>query len=199
MTQIPTHTTLSRLTGFLLVMGAVAAMGAGQLLLSFGRDFIDAQRPVDWAHLLMLAGAIGGLIGAARLPLGRLGSVGWVLTTLGALAFSGMVAIDLMLWATPTQTVVDEALQIALDSPLVAVPFLWVGPSLFFIGLTLLAAEWVIRRSRIAVLVILGLLGIGAGTASGVNAITLAAFVVTLVGLVGVLVTNGHAPLDRRA
>jgi hypothetical protein len=198
MTQISTHSTLSRLTGFLLLIGAIVAMGAGQLLLSFGRDFVLAQQPVDWAHLLLLAGAVGGVIGAARLPLGRLGAAGWVLTALGALAFSGMVAIDLLLWVIPGQPTVDEALDQALSSPLVAVPFLWVGPSLFFIGLMLLAAEWVARRSRVAVLVLVGLLGIGTGAATGIDGITLVAYVVTLAGLVGVLVTNGHAPLDRR-
>jgi hypothetical protein len=199
MTEITPLPTLSRLTGLLLLTGSVAAMAAGQLLLSFGRDFIDAQRPVDWAHLLLLAGAAGGAIGAARLPLGRLGYVGWVLTTLGALAFSGMVALDLLLWGIPQQPIVDDALDQALGSPLVAVPFLWVGPSLFFIGLTLLSAEWVIRRSRVAMLVIAGLLGIGLGTATGIDGVTLASFAITLVGLGAVLATNGHSPLDRRS
>ncbi len=199
MTEITPLPTLSRLTGFLLVMGSVAAMAAGQLLLSFGRDFVVAQRPVDWAHLLLLAGAAGGAIGASRLPLGRLGYAGWVLTTLGALAFAGMVAIDLLLWVTPAEIAVDAALDQALASPLVAVPFLWVGPSLFFIGLTLLAAEWAIRRSRVAILVIAGLLGIGLGTATGIDGITLGSFAITLVGLGAVLATNGHAPLDRRS
>ena len=49
---------------------SLAAMGVGQLLLSFGRDFIDAQQPIDWAHWLILIGAVGGALSASGFVLG---------------------------------------------------------------------------------------------------------------------------------
>ena len=61
---------------------------------------------------------------------------------IGAIGFGGMVAIDLLLWTLPSEPMLDDALGAALDAPQVAVPFLWVGPALFFIGLALVAVEW---------------------------------------------------------
>ena len=58
-------------TAVLFLAVSLATMGVGQLLLSFGRDFIDSQQPIDWAHWLILVGAVGGALSASGFAVGR--------------------------------------------------------------------------------------------------------------------------------
>ena len=164
---------------------SLAAIGVGQLLLSFGRDFIDAQQPIDWAHWLILLGAVGGALSASGLVLGQLGRIARAFVVIGAIGFGGMVAIDLMLWTLPADPMLDDALSVALDSPQVALPFLWVGPALFFIGLMLIAVEWVRLSVWAAGVFIVGTVLNGVGAATGVDGITLVSFAIMLAGLGG--------------
>lgn len=189
----------------LFLAASLAAMGLGQLLLSFGRDFIDAQQPTDWAHWLILIGAVGGALSTSGFAYGKLGRTGRALVTIGAIGFGGMVAIDLMLWTLPADPMLDDALGAALDSPQVAMPFLWVGPSLFFIGLLLIAVEWVRLSAWAAALFIVGTLLNGVGAATGVDSITLVSFAIMLAGLGGLfaatsvnqrLLTSRFAPMN---
>lgn len=87
----------------------------------------------------------------------------------------------------------DDALGAALDSPQVAVPFLWVGPALYFIGLLLIAVEWVRLSAWAAGLFILGAVLNGIGAAAGVDGLTLASFAIMLAGL-SVLIAATSVP-----
>ena len=172
---------------------SLAAMGVGQLLLSFGRDFINAQQPVDWAHWLILIGAVGGALSIPGFGYVRLGRIARSLVVIGAVGFGGMVAIDLLLWTLPTEPMLDDALSAALDAPQLAVPFLWVGPALFFIGLALVAVEW-LRLSAWAGLFIVGTVLSGVGAATGVDGVTLASFAIMLAGLCGLFAATSVRP-----
>ncbi|GAA1768194.1 hypothetical protein [Agromyces humatus] len=162
---------------------SLAAMGVGQLLLSFGRDFINAQQPIDWAHWLILIGAVGGALSISGFGHGRLGRIARSLVVIGAVGFGGMVAIDLLLWTLPAEPMLDDALSAAIDAPQVAVPFLWVGPALFFIGLALVAVEWLRLSAWAAGLFIVGTVLSGVGAATAVDGITLVSFAIMLAGL----------------
>ncbi len=187
------HITRTR-NAALALAASLTAMGVGQLLLSFGRDFIDAQQPIDWAHWLILVGATGGALSTSGFVLGQLGRVGRAFVVIGAVGFGGMVAIDLMLWTLPADPMLDDALSAALDSPQVAVPFLWVGPTLFFIGLLLIAVEWVRLSTWAAGLFIAGTVLNGVGAATGVDGITLVSFAIMLAGLGGLLAATSVRP-----
>lgn len=180
----------------LFVAASLAAMGIGQLLLSFGRDFIYAQEPIDWAHWLILIGAVGGALGISGYGYGygRLGRIARCLVVIGAVGFGGMVAIDLLLWTLPTAPTLDDALGAALDAPQVAVPFLWVGPALFFIGLALVAVEWLRLSAWAAGLFIVGTVLSGVGAATGVDGITLVSFAIMLAGLGGLFAATSVSP-----
>ena len=102
---------------------------------------------------------------------------------IGAVGFGGMVAIDLLLWTLPAEPMLDDALSAALDAPQVAVPFLWVGPALFFIGLALVAVEWLRLSAWAAGLFIVGTVLSGVGAATGVDGNTLVSFAIMLAGL----------------
>jgi hypothetical protein len=173
---------------------SLAAMGVGQLLLSFGRDFINAQRPIDWAHWLILMGAVGGAISIQGFGYRRIGRIARSLVVIGAVGFGGMVAIDLLLWTLPAEPMLDDALGAALDAPHVAVPFLWVGPALFFIGLALAAVEWLRLSAWAAGLFIVGTVLSGVGAATGVDGITLVSFAIMLAGLGGLLAATSVRP-----
>ena len=173
---------------------SLAAMGVGQLLLSFGRDFINAQQPIDWAHWLILIGAVGGALSISGFGYGRLGRIARSLVVIGAVGFGGMVAIDLLLWMLPAEPMLDDALSAALDAPQVAVPFLWVGPALFFIGLALVAVEWLRLSAWAAGLFIVGTVLSGVGAATGVDGITLVSFAIMLAGLGGLFAATSVRP-----
>lgn len=178
----------------LFLAASLAAMGVGQLLLSFGRDFIDAQQPIDWAHWLILIGAVGGALSISGFVYGQLGRIARAFVVIGAIGFGGMVAIDLMLWTLPAEPMLDDTLSAALDSPQVAVPFLWVGPSLFFIGLMLIAIEWVRLSAWAAGLFIVGTVLNGVGAATRVDGITLVSFAIMLAGLGGLFAATSVKP-----
>jgi hypothetical protein len=172
-------------TPYLILGISLLIMAFGQLLLSFGRDFVDAQRPIDWAHWLLMAGAVGGAASFSKMRLRTLGKVARLLVVTGALAFTGMVAIDILLWTIPDNAAFDDAIDTALGAPGVAVPFLWVGPSLFFIGLMLQAIEWWRHTPWAAGFILVGTLLSGIGQATRNHSLVLLSFVLMLIGLGG--------------
>jgi hypothetical protein len=169
---------------FTTLIGSLFLMGLSQAMLGLGRNFIDSQRPIDWAHWLALVGAVGVAVSIAQMRAGPIGKVARVLVVAGAIAFVGMVAIDVLLWTIEEDPIVDAALDEALDSPGVAIPFLWVGPSLLFIGLALKALEWWKASAPGAALLILGTLICGFGQSIPHRWTVVGGFIVMLVGLV---------------
>jgi hypothetical protein len=171
---------------FAILSGSLLLMALGQMLLGFGREFIDSQKPIDWAHWLSLVGAVGVAISVARMKSGALGKIAGVLIIIGAIAFIGMCAIDFLLWTLPAEPTIDDVLDEALNSPGIAIPFLWVGPSLLFIGLALKALEWWRLRIWGVTLLISGTLLSGYGQAIGNRWVVVASFIMMLFGLTGV-------------
>lgn len=176
---------LNTKNAYIILWVSLLAMGLGQLLLSFGRDFVAGQKPIDWAHWLLLVGAVGAAASFLRMQQGTLGRVARLFVVLGAVGFTGMVAIDILLWTIPEAPAVDDAIDIALDSPAVAVPFLWVGPSLLFMGIALKALEWWRQSTWAAALTLVGTLLNGFGQATRSYTVILLSFVLMLVGLAG--------------
>ena len=171
---------------FTILSGSLLLMALGQMMLGFGREFIDSQRPIDWAHWLSLIGAVGVAMSVAQTKFGPIGKIARVLIIVGAIAFIGMCAIDFLLWTLPAEPTIDDALDEALNSPGIAIPFLWVGPSLLFIGLALKALEWW-RLSRWGVTVLIsGTLLSGYGQSIGNRWVVVTSFIMMLIGLTGV-------------
>lgn len=159
--------------------------------MGFGREFIDSQKPIDWAHWLTLTGAVGVAISIAQTKSESIGKIARMLVIVGAIAFIGMCAIDFLLWTLPAGPVIDDALDEALNSPGIAIPFLQVGPSLLFIGLALKALEWW-SLSRWGVIVLIsGTLLSGYGQAIGDRWVVVASFIIMLIGLTGVWLGQG--------
>jgi hypothetical protein len=176
-----------KLYGIALV-ASLFLMGLGQTFLTLGRDFINAQRPIDWAHWLILLGAVGAVTSIISLKTkGILEKIATTFVGLGAIAFIGMVAIDILLWTIPPDPNVDDVLDEALSSPGVAIPFLWVGPSLFFIGLALKGLTWWKSNTWAAALLIVGTLLCGYGEAISTRIVTVGGFVAMIMGVLGIV------------
>jgi hypothetical protein len=171
---------------FAILSGSLLLMALGQMLLGFGREFIDSQKPIDWAHWLSLVGAVGVASSVAQTKSGAIGKIASVLIIIGAIAFIGMCAIDFLLWTLPAEPTIDDVLDEALNSPGIAIPFLWVGPSLLFIGLALKALEWWRLSIWGVTLLISGTLLSGYGQAIGNRWVVVASFIMMLFGLTGV-------------
>jgi hypothetical protein len=171
---------------FAILSGSLLLMALGQMLLGFGREFIDSQKPIDWAHWLSLVGAVGVASSVAQTKSGAIGKIARVLIISGAIAFIGMCAIDFLLWTLPAEPTIDDVLDEALNSPGIAIPFLWVGPSLLFIGLALKALEWWRLSIWGVTLLISGTLLSGYGQAIGNRWVVVASFIMMLFGLTGV-------------
>ena len=182
---MPTQNLLTK-SQFAILSGSLLLMALGQMLLGFGREFIDSQRPIDWAHWLLLVGAVGVAISVAQTKSGPIGKIARTLIIVGAIAFIGMCAIDFLLWTLPAEPTIDDALDEALNSPGIAIPFLRVGPSLLFIGLALKALEWWRSSMWGVTLLICGTLLSGYGQAIGNRWVVVASFIMMLIGLIGV-------------
>jgi hypothetical protein len=164
----------------------MAMLTMGQALIAQGPAFVMAQRPVDWAHWLLLLGALTLTWRVTEIPLGRTGRFGRLLTMGGAAAFVGMSAIDFILWALPSEAARQALGRQALQAPAISLPFLTVGPALLFVGLATVALDWAgLMRWRVA-LVVIGVGVVGLGQFGGGRGLVLAGHLIVLMGFVAI-------------
>jgi hypothetical protein len=156
---------------------------AGQALLAQGQAFVMAQRPVDWAHWLLLLGAVTLTWRLTEIAVGWLGRVGRLAIVAGTAAFIGMSVIDFSLWALPS----DEARQAfgnqVLQAPAISLPFISVGPSLLFVGLGTMVLEWVAAMRWRVGLVLGGIVLVGVGQFGNARWLVVVGHLIILAGL----------------
>ncbi len=102
-----------------------------------GNEFAHSQKPIDFAHWLNLIGAVLLLNFNKIFPKNKIGKVASILTTLGVIAFVGLNTIDFISWSfgNDNNGRIEFFNQLA-DTPAIAFPFVYVGPSLLFLGLS---------------------------------------------------------------
>ncbi|MEL7120580.1 MAG: hypothetical protein AAFO07_14100 [Bacteroidota bacterium] len=135
-----------------------------QLLLSFGYDFLMAQRPVDFAHWSLFLGAIL-LFGLwFTLPDNFFKGIGLSMMTLGIGGITGMCTIDFILWAAHSNPEVKKELFFIISNePSIMYAFLVIGPTLFYMGLGI-STYGLFSRFKwqvIAVNIGVGMIGLG--------------------------------------
>jgi hypothetical protein len=175
--RLPSGAQLARLSSGLVLLTA------GQTLLAQGPAFVMAQRPLDWAHWLLLLGAVTLTWRLTDIPVGRLGRLGQFATVAGGVAFVGMCVIDFSLWALPSEAAREAFGDQVLRAPAIALPFLSVGPSLLFVGLGAMVLEWVAVMRWRAGLVLGGIVLVGAGQFGHARWLVVAGHLVILAGL----------------
>ncbi|MEL6358938.1 MAG: hypothetical protein AAFQ01_03270 [Bacteroidota bacterium] len=107
-----------------------------QLLMSFGYEFLMSQQPIDYAHWALLVGAVL-LFGLwFQLPDHSTKSIGLTIMSFGIAGIAGMCMIDFILWAADGQPELkNELFGLIFNTPAIQIPFLIVGPTLFYAGI----------------------------------------------------------------
>ena len=164
-----------------------------QLFMSFGYEFLMAQRPIDYAHWFLLLGAILLFALWFELPENGTKLIGLSIMTLGIAGIVGMCTIDFFLWAADGNGELKKGLfDIISNTPSIKYPFLIVGPSLFYTGICIATYGLFLKFKWQVLVVNVGALFIGLGHMIFHNrVIPVVGAVMLFVGLVSTL-TNSH-------
>ena len=130
--------------------------------LLFSKVLPDFQSPIDFAHWFNLIGACFLLSFNDVFPKNRLNSFASFVTTLGVVAHIGLCTIDFIMSSYGTNDLAKEELSRHIsNAPSILYPFVIVGPSLLFIGLSLHALNFIKTNVISFLMVFLSSLAIG--------------------------------------
>lgn len=130
--------------------------------LLFSKVLPDFQSPVDFAHWFNLIGACFLLSFNDAFPKNRLNSVASVLTALGVIAHIGLCTIDFIMTSYGANDLAREELSRQIsNSSSILYPFVIVGPSLLFIGLSLHALNFIKTNTMSFLMIFISSLAIG--------------------------------------
>ncbi|KQB40960.1 hypothetical protein [Flavobacterium aquidurense] len=130
--------------------------------LLFSKLLPSFQQPIDFAHWFNLIGACFLLSFNDVFPKNRLNSIASILTTLGVFAHIGLCTIDFIMWSFGNNELAREALSNQISStPSILYPFIIVGPSLLFIGLSAHALNFIKTHFVIVLMIVLSAPAIG--------------------------------------
>ncbi len=109
-----------------------------------GNEFAHSQKPIDFAHWLNLTGAVLLLNFNKVFPKNGIGKIASILTIMGIIGFIGLNTIDFISWSFGNDNDGRNAFfnQLA-KTPSIAFPFVYVGPSLLFLGLSAHALNFI--------------------------------------------------------
>ncbi|WP_029270807.1 hypothetical protein [Flavobacterium sp. KJJ] len=130
--------------------------------LFFSKILPDFHQPIDFAHWFNLIGACLLFSFNHVFPKNRLNLVASTITVLGVIAHIGLCTIDLLMWSFGNDDFAREQLsQHISNAPSILYPFVIVGPSLLFIGLSLHALNFIKTNTISFLMVFVSSLAIG--------------------------------------
>jgi hypothetical protein len=135
----------------------------GQVILAKGQEFVFAQKPIDYAHWFLLVGAILMFSFSSVFPKNTFHFIGTLITIIGITAFIGMCTIDFILWSFKTEESRTEFLSLLFNTPSISLPFIIVGPSFLYIGLTIQSLNYFRTNFPGFILTVSGTIIIGIG------------------------------------
>lgn len=124
----------------------------GQILLAQGPDFINAQKPIDFAHWSLLVGAALLIPQVVSFPKKVFSYIGIPLTMVGIVCIIGMCVLDFIWWSYPTEELRMEFTRHISQIPSIWKPFIAIGPSskVFNLGLLVLSLNaWLKARGGV--------------------------------------------------
>ena len=133
-----------------------------QILLLKGDEFIQTQKPIDFAHWLLLIGAMLSLSTNTVFSKNNYSSVAAILTFAGVVALIGQASIDLVWWSFGTDY--DGMIKLIRqleEKPSIWLTFMAIGPSLFYVGLAIHALKFIKRNVLASLIVIVATIVIG--------------------------------------
>lgn len=136
----------------------------GQILINLGRDFVDAQSPIDFAHWLLIAGVLFLIPFVGRLPRRNIHLVTLPLLLVGIAAVIGMSVLDFVFWRLPDGELESQLAGTLIGTPVIWQPFMVIGPNhVFNAGLMLPSLSYFQASKAGTLLVIAGTLTIVLG------------------------------------
>jgi hypothetical protein len=140
-----------------LFIAGLVIYTCGQVLLNLGQDFVAAQRPVDFAHWLLLTGALFLIPFVARLPWRNLHLITIPLMLAGIASVVGMCVLDFVFWSLPEGELEREVAGHLIATHAIWQPFMAIGPNYIFgAGLLMPGLSYWDRSRAGVVLVIAG-------------------------------------------
>lgn len=134
------------------------------IMLLGGNEYIQNQQPIDYAHWLLLIGALLCLSINYIFSDNIFSNLATILTSMGIVALVGQATIDFLWWSygTDFEGMYKLTGQI-MERPSIRIPFMTIGPALFYLGLTAHAIKFIRIHILWPILVIIGVIGIGLG------------------------------------
>lgn len=160
-----------------------------QIMLLQGNEFIQTQKPIDYAHWLLLLGVLLSLSVNYIFSNGIFNNTATVLTSIGIIALTGQAVIDFIWWSYEMdyQGMNNLTNQI-MSRPSLRIPFITIGPALFYLGLAIHAGKFIRKHTFLSLIVILGVIitGLGSFIFDSRYVIVLGHIVLTL-GIIGLI------------
>ncbi|WP_445383047.1 hypothetical protein [Robiginitalea sp. IMCC43444] len=136
-----------------------------QVMLLGGNEFIQNQQPIDYAHWLLFIGVLFCLSLNYIFSDSLFSNTATVLTSLGVVALIGQATIDFLWWSYGTDYGgMDQLINQVMERPSIRIPFITIGPALFYLGLATHAGKLIRRAAIWALLAIAGVIIIGTGS-----------------------------------
>ncbi|KAF2512088.1 hypothetical protein EYY60_07515 [Flavobacterium zhairuonense] len=130
--------------------------------LFFAKVLPNFQKPIDIAHWFNLIGACLLLSFNDVFLKNSWSFIASIVTALGVIGHIGLCTIDFIMSSYGTDEIAKEILSIQIGrTPAIFYPFIAVGPSLLFIGLTLHALRFIKTNFVIVLMIILSSVFIG--------------------------------------
>jgi len=147
----------------LAIIGLVF-LNINQIMLLGGNEFIQNQQPIDYAHWLLLIGALLCLSINYIFSGTIFSDTASTLTSLGVVALIGQATIDFLWWSYGTDFEgMDKLTRQIMERPSIRMPFMTIGPALFYVGLVTHAGKFIKTETIWSVLTFIGVIGIGLG------------------------------------
>jgi hypothetical protein len=145
------------------IIGLVFLM-SNQIMLLGGNEFIQNQQPIDYAHWLLFIGALLCLSLNYIFSDNIFSNTATILTSLGIIALTGQATIDFLWWSYGTDFEgMDILTRQIMERPSIRIPFMTIGPALFYVGLATHAGKFIKNHTLWSILVFIGVVGIGLG------------------------------------
>jgi len=136
-----------------------------QIMLLGGNEFIQAQTPIDYAHWLLLIGILMTLSLNYIFSNNSFGNLATILTSLGVVALIGQATIDFLWWSYgDNYDGMNALVNQIMNKPSIRIPFMTLGPALFYLGLASHAVKAIKEYPIGAIITVIAVVIIGLGS-----------------------------------
>jgi hypothetical protein len=136
-----------------------------QIMLLKGNEFIQAQKPIDYAHWLLLIGVLLTLSINYIFSNNIFSNTATILTSLGIVALIGQATIDFLWWSYGTDYAgMNDLTNQIMSKPSIRIPFVTIGPALFYLGLATHAGKLIQKQPIWSIATFIGVITIGLGS-----------------------------------